>query len=256
MELTIWRIASAMAVRQVRNSNALRQTVGCVQHAPKTSAQAPVQQRGIITLPSPSPPSCLATPKQASDESRGSVELSSACKHEIDRMRAHKPPEHWINNEALPEGAEELCSGWLLKQHQRQPGKWAKRWFSIDDRKGRVSYAHAKGSRKVSASMPLQETSVASSEMGNRDNCFVISCSPLRLVLSARSEAERDRWIRNLQLRISFWKAKVATEGPRVAQVLDLEVVSNDSGSNSSSSNESYDSGNYLSEEVATGGRR
>ena len=74
-----------------------------------------------------------------------------------------------------------------------------------------------------------------------------------RLTRESGARHPRLTALRNLQLRISFWKAKVATEGPRVAQVLDLEVVSTDSGSKSSSSNESYDSGNYLSEEVATG---
>jgi len=136
-------------------------------------------------------------------------------------------PDEWIMDSPLPQGAHSYVSGWLNKQHQSTPGRWARRWFSIDDRKGRISYAHREGSRKVSCSIPLQELTVCTSDLGDRDFCFVISCSPLRLVLSAPSEADRSRWVDNLQLRVDVWKAKAIAEGPRVAQVLDLDMVSN-----------------------------
>lgn len=88
----------------------------------------------------------------------------------------------------LPAGARERMGGWLSKQHQQSPSRWAKRWFAIDDRKGRLSYAHREGSRKVSVSLPLQELLVSESDLGSREHCFVISCSPVRLVVSALSE--------------------------------------------------------------------
>ena len=57
----------------------------------------------------------------------------------------------------------------------------------------------------------------------------MIGCSPLRLVLSASSDEERQRWIDNLQLRVELWKSKALAEGPKVAQVLDFDIMTNDS---------------------------
>ncbi|KAL1511092.1 hypothetical protein AB1Y20_005914 [Prymnesium parvum] len=142
----------------------------------------------------------------------------------------------WARDGPLPEGAEEGMSGWLLKQHQRVPGKWGKRWFSIDDRKGRLNYTHREGSRKVRASIPLQELSVSTTELSGHGHCFVVSCSPLRLVLSAWSEADQTRWVRNLQLRVDIWKEKVLAEGPRVAHVLEFDCASDISDESKDSS--------------------
>jgi len=163
-----------------------------------------------------------------------------------------KPADQWLMDGPLPEGADEGMRGWLAKQHQRAPGRWAKRWFEVDDRKGRLSYSHKEGSKKVSVSIPLQELTVALTDGGERDHCFIISCSPLRLVVSAPSDEDRQRWLHNLQLRVDLWKAKVVLEGPRVAQVLDTDGVSVSNDSNSSGDTATDMSFNV---DDATGGR-
>jgi len=235
------RIAREMAVIHISDSRAALPTHDSVRAASSAHAHLSDQQQ----LPHESPRATTG----AFDGERGATPpYGYASEHA--RAGEHKFAEDWIMEGPLPSGAEQM-GGWLNKQHQRAPGRWAKRWFAVDDRKGRLSYAHKEGSKKVSVSIPLQELSVFSTDLSERDYSFVISCSPLRLVLSAPSEEERRRWIDNLQLRVKLWKAKVAEEGPRVAQVLELDgvSVSNDSNCSGDTGVESFNV------DDATGGR-
>ena len=113
----------------------------------------------------------------------------------------------------------QVCHGWLYKRHQRSSRQWARRWFYLDDRKGRLSYSHRKGSHDVRVSMPLQDISVDSVDNTFRKFCFLITCPPHLLVLSACSNLERNMWIENIRLRIGIWKSKVEAEGPKVAHI-------------------------------------
>lgn len=136
-----------------------------------------------------------------------------------------KQQELWVMDAPPPSGADRRVSGWLCKQHQRDGRRWGKRWFVIDDRRGRFSYGHKEGSAKLSVSLPLQEITVAACE-GGKDHCFVVCCSPIRLVLSASSEMEMRWWMKNLELRIDVWKSKALAEGPRVARLVDTDTRS------------------------------
>jgi len=109
-------------------------------------------------------------------------------------------------------------SGWLGKRHQSSQVTWGRRWFTIDDERGRFHYQrHPKADIKVS--IPLADTVIYLVEDdGTHQHCFAVSCPPIRLVLSAASRTEKLHWVDQLQSNITAWQSKAIEAGLRVAK--------------------------------------
>ena len=80
--------------------------------------------------------------------------------------------------------------GWLYKRHtheKRMKAQWAKRYFTVDEHRGTLSYAKSEFKRPTVV-LPLCDiTSVKTVEMEvHGPFCFVISCPPVHLTV--RSE--------------------------------------------------------------------
>ena len=120
-----------------------------------------------------------------------------------------------------------LCS-WLDKRHgttadiaHGEKVGWAKRFVSIDDCKGRLSYSSRDwmlgGLLLPSLVLPLQDvTSVCAlpSAPGAPQHCFEVRCAPHKLVLSVDAEDDVQRWVRALSRRVDHWRRKASEVGP------------------------------------------
>ena len=121
-------------------------------------------------------------------------------------------------------------SSWLEKRHGTTDGVahagekvgWAKRFVSIDDSKGRLSYSSrdwlAGGLLLPSLVLPLQDvTSVRalpSVPGGGPQHCFEVTCAPHKLVLKVDAEDDVQRWVRALSCRVDHWRRKASEIGP------------------------------------------
>ena len=118
---------------------------------------------------------------------------------------------------ALPRGA----AGTM---HGDKDARWAQRYVSIDDAKGRLSYCKS-SDREWRVAVPLQDvTSVRAlpplpSDAGTRGaHCFEVDAGYLRIVLGADDEAECHRWVGAIERRAEHWRTKAFREGRPTAK--------------------------------------
>ena len=97
------------------------------------------------------------------------------------------------------EGQANTLHGWLTKRHAKEhkvSGQWAQRYFSVDERRGTLSYAkseHKVYHGKSTAVLPLCDiTSVKIIDMDEHGPfCMLISCPPVHLTVRARDSQVR-----------------------------------------------------------------
>ena len=98
--------------------------------------------------------------------------------------------------EAEPyEGLPGTLHGWLKKRHVRDKSlqkQWARRYFSVDEQRGTLSYSKSEG-RRANVILPLCDvTSVRALDIDVYGPfCFVISCPPLQLTVRAADQVRR-----------------------------------------------------------------
>ena len=127
--------------------------------------------------------------------------------------------------EAEPyEGLPGTLHGWLKKRHVRDKSlqkQWARRYFSVDEQRGTLSYSKSEG-RRANVILPLCDvTSVRALDIDVYGPfCFVISCPPMHLTVQAEDRDQRSRWISGITHHAKLWRERSAQGAMCAATVI------------------------------------
>lgn len=168
--------------------------------------------------------------------------LHTHCGHCTRQFGVKVPPLHLQTS--VPEGevANEL-RGVFLKRHgttaqshrenfgrptsaRTSQERWAKRYVSVDDHKGRLTYSARGANGKPSLALPLQDiTNVhAVPPSSTAGPCLVVTCPPHTLVVQTESEETCSKWVGSIGRRVEHWKGKA--EGMVAAPVFGVPAGS------------------------------
>ena len=153
-----------------------------------------------------------ATPKGHPEEESVTREGSESSGSRSDSPDpASSPPS---SEPEEPATLSDSLYGWLGKRHASKKDGWGRRYFTVDEARGTLSYSKSNSHKsKSSAVVPLADVTAVTKLDSEGGACQLkISCPPMHLTVRAANEEEQKHWVNQLQLRVDIWRAKAASK--------------------------------------------